>query len=198
MNLELQLPPGKTATIQLYARIGGAAVGSAITGIPDGTDPSIYRFALGVYEDGDYDVQLLGVSNPNGIPFPMRDGIAYIGLPWAIIDATIYVPPIIAPPDVDNACRVQLRARRGATPMLARVLVTGGSAGRLADSAFADIACDELTDVTGLLLVDLPWSSIPGVGKYRFKIIDPETGSVLHDRTVTIPDETNADYEDLQ
>jgi hypothetical protein len=197
MNLELQLPPEKTATIQLYARIGGAAVGSPISGIPDGTDPSIYRFALGSYDDGDYDVQLLGVSNPNGLPFPMRDGVAYIGIPWAMIDATIYTPPIIAPPSLDNVCRVQLRARRGATLVKTRVLVTCASTGRLDDSAFASVAFDDETDSNGTVLIDLPWSSIQGLGKYRFRLIDIETGSVFHDRSVTVPDLETAMYEDL-
>ena len=49
----------------------------------------------------------------------------------------------------------------------------------------------------GILLVDLPWSSSAGVGLYRFRLIDLVTGKTLHDRTCTVPDETNADYEDL-
>ncbi len=196
-TLVLQLPPGKTAPIQLLTRVGGATVGAPIPGVPDGMDPSIYRYALGSYATGDYDVQLSGVSNPNGPPFPMRNGVAYSGIPWSIIDATVFVPPVIAPPSVANVCRVQLRARRGAIPMAARVVITCGTTGRLAESAFSYVAHDGLLDDFGLLLVDLPWSSVPGVGKYRFRLIDLVTGKTLHDRTCTVPDEANVDYEDL-
>lgn len=202
-TLVLDLVTGKTPVIQFYVRgvddAFGSSVGSPIAGVTDVTDTWIYTFILpGELATGDYWVQLTGVSNPNGSPFPVRDGIAYPGIPWSIIDATIAAPPIIAPPDVANACRVQLRARRGANAILARVLITCGSTGRLADSAFADVAFDGQTDVNGLLQVDLPWSSVSGVGRYRFKLIDSETGDVFHDRTVTVPDQPTALYEELQ
>ena len=59
MSLELQLPPGKTAPIQLLERVfgsdvPGAPVGSSIAGVPDGLDPTIYRYSLGSYATGDY------------------------------------------------------------------------------------------------------------------------------------------------
>ena len=199
MAIELRLPPGKTAIVQLKQRtVGsntpGANVGSPITGTASG---AVYTFALGAYETGDYWAQLTGVSNPAGEPFPVREGIAYVGIPWSIIDATIAVPPIIAPPDVAEVCRVQIRARRGAAAIQARVLINCGSTGRIDDSAFSEIAFDGQTDATGLLQVDLPWSSIPGVGKYRFRLIDINTGHVFHDRTATVPDATTALYEAL-
>ena len=200
--LELQLPPGKTTFVQLLSRVVGSdvpgpIVGSPIAGVPQGSNSILYQFDLGIYENGDFWGQLDGVSNPNGLPFPIRNSIPYVGIPWSIIDATVFIPTIIAPPNVASVCRVQLRARRGATPLLARALITCGSTGRLAESAFTDIAFDGLTDAAGLLLVDLPWSSLAGVGRYRFKLIDVETGSVFHDRTLTVPDLSNANYEDL-
>lgn len=203
MSLELQLPPGKTTTVQLLARVvgsdvPGANVGSPIAGVPDGSNPIIYRYDLGGNATGDFWGQLEGVSSPKGLPFPIRNGVAYPGIPWTIIDATVFNPPIIAPPSVSDVCRVQIRARRGATPILARVLITCGSSGRVDESAFTDVAFDGPTDGAGLVLVDLPWSSTPGVGRYRFKVIDSETGSILHDRTVTVPNQLNAKYEELQ
>lgn len=172
MSLELQLPPGKTAPIQLLVRVvgtdvPGASVGSSIAGVPDGTNPTIYRYSLGSYVTGDYWAQLSGVSNPNGLPFPLRNGVAYPGIPWSIVDATVFIPPVIAPPSVANVCRVQLLARRGAIAIAARLVITCGTSGRLAESAFTNVAFDGQIDDFGLLLVDLPWSSVPGEGVYK-------------------------------
>ena len=197
MNLTLQLPPNKNALIQLMARVGGAAIGSPIAGVPDSVDPTVYRFPLGQSSTGDYDVQLSGVSNPPGAPFSMRNGVAYPSLSWSVIDATIFTPPIITQPNLPDVCRVQLIALRGAIAIPARVQIDCGSTGRLDAFAFSESAFDGYTDAGGLLVVDLPWSSLPGVGKYRFKLIDLVTGKTLHDRTCTVPDQPNANYEDL-
>ncbi len=192
-TLSITKAPTYTLSIQLYARIGGAAVG--------GVRPLTEIGTGGLYQcevpTGDYDCQLLGFSVPDGPRFPVRNGVAYEGIPWSIIDATITTPPTIVPPIADSVCRVQLRARRGAIAIEARVIVTCGSTGRSSDSAFADVAFDGKTDAGGLLQVDLPWSSLAGVGKYRFRLLDIDTGDVFHDRTVTVPNLTTALYEAL-
>lgn len=191
-TLTLQLPPNRTPVIQLYARIGGAAVGSPITLVEGAA--SIYT---GTVPTGDYNIQLSGITTPNGLPFPLRDGIAYPGIPWTIIDATILVPPVFVYPTLTSACQVQLRAYQGAVAIKARVKITCGTSGRIDDFAFASIAFDGETASDGLLQVDLPWSSLAGVGRYRFQMIDIATGTVFHDRSVTVPDESSALYEAL-
>lgn len=192
--LRIKLPTGyaETAKIRTQLRTGGSW--SPLSS-PDSVAGQVYSYMV---PNGDLLVQLVGVSEQDGEPFNVRDGQPYFHQSWQQIDATIVVPPIIASPDLANACRIQLRARRGANVVLARVLITCGSAGRLADSAFADIAFDGLTDASGFLQVELPWSSIVGVGRYRFRLIDVETGNVFHDRTVTVPDLPTALYEGLQ
>ena len=192
--LLLTLPAGhaSTAKIRTQPRLGGSWSASIDPNLVNGR---VYSFTV---PSGDQLVQLTGVSESDGDPFNVREGIAYFNQTWEQIDATIANPPIIANPTVANVCRVQLRARRGAVTVQARVLITCGASGRLVDSAFANVAYDGLTDVNGLLLVDLPWSSIAGVGKYRFKLIDSESGDVFHDRTVTVPDQLTAVYEGLQ
>jgi hypothetical protein len=40
---------------------------------------------------GDYDVQLSGISTPDGARFPMRDGVAYPGLTWEEVDVITLV-----------------------------------------------------------------------------------------------------------
>ncbi len=106
-------------------------------------------------------------------------------------------PSPLDPPSAPNTCRVRLQASRGAISEQARVVIATSSVGRDQSLAFLNVSFDGQTDENGLLLVDLLWSSSAGVGKYRFRLIDLVTGKTLHDRTCTVPDEENADYEDL-
>jgi len=187
------LAPGRTAVLQLYARGTNTTVGSAITGTSIG---ATYSFS-GVPSPGDYDAQLSGFTTPNGARFPIRDGVAYPGIPWTIVDATVYTPPISAPPSTPNVCRVTIRSSKAGGALKTRVVIESGSTGRTLERAFVKIAANTETDAAGLLVVDLPWSSTPGVGKYRFRLIDIESGEVLHDRSCWVPDLVNANYEDL-
>jgi len=193
--LTLQLAPSYTVTLQPSIR-GGAAVGSPIVPTVSG---SFYTFNLGALAVGDYDLQVSGNWQINGQSFACRITTlaVYVADFWWQIEAAIVGGSVITPPLSESVCRVQLTARRGSIGIQSRVLITGGSIGRLNDSAFSNIAFDGQTDANGLLQVDLPWSSITGVGKYRFRIIEIETGNVLHDRTALVPDLETALYEDL-
>lgn len=200
INLELYLPPGYTTSVQLYARVGGASVGSPVAGVPDGGNPTLYVFALGTPVVGDYDVQVSGVSDPDGPRIPMRvtsGTVYYLADYWYIIDATVVSGAVTTPPSTPNTCRVFLQASRGTIGEQVRVVVTTSSVGREDEHAFFNIAIDEQTNLDGQIYLDLPWSSGAGVGKYRFRLIDLVTGKTLHDRTCTVPDVATADYEDL-
>lgn len=86
-------------------------------------------------------------------------------------------------------CSVAIRASQAGGNKQVRVFIVSlGSAGRLDERAFVSRVIDQNTDEDGFLVVELPWSSIPGVGKYRVRLIDIETGEVLHDRVCTVPD----------
>ena len=105
--------------------------------------------------------------------------------------------PVVVP-SVPNTCIVTIRATRGGGETQVRVFITSqGATGRLNERAFVDRVIDSLTDTNGLLVVHLPWSSTPGVGKYRVQLLDVESGEVLHDRVCTVPNILVADYEDL-
>lgn len=187
------LAPGRTAVLQLYSRGTDEAVGAPITGSISG---ATYSFA-GVPSPGDYDAQLSGFTTPNAARFPIRDGVAYPDASWSVVDATIYTPPIAAPPSTPNVCRVTIRSSKAGTAFKTRALIESSLTGRVNERAFVKVAVNAETDAAGLLVVDLPWSSTSGVGKYRFRLIDIESGEVLHDRFCTVPDVATADYEDL-
>jgi hypothetical protein len=102
------------------------------------------------------------------------------------------------PSDMDKACRVTMVANKGIIPTQSRVIIKSiGNSGRQDEHSFHSKAFDGQTDEDGLLVVDLPWSSIQGVGNYRVQMFDIESGSLLHDRIVTVPDQPSANYGDL-
>jgi hypothetical protein len=182
------LAPGRTATLQLYVRGTNTTSGSLITGTSVGTT---YSF-VGVPATGDYDGQISGFTTPDGDRFPIRNAIGYPGVEWSVVEE---IEPL---PTVPNTCEITLRASRAGTQKQVRVrIVSLGSSGRLAERAFVNLAIDQDTDTNGLLIFRLPWSSTPGVGRYRVRLLDLETNEVLHDRVCTVPDEDTLEYEDL-
>ncbi len=114
----------------------------------------------------------------------------------ATLSRNLFAAPL-EPPSTPDTCRVLIQASKGAIHQQVRVVITTSSVGRDQELAFLNVSFDGPTDENGLLQVDLPWSSSAGVGQYRFRLIDLVSGKTLHDRTCTVPDQTNADYEDL-
>ncbi|MEQ1828254.1 MAG: SGNH/GDSL hydrolase family protein [Pirellula sp.] len=100
-------------------------------------------------------------------------------------------------PSAPSTCRVRVVSTRGSAVYQSRLHISTSSVGTDNERAIMNVAYDALTDVNGEAMVDLPWSSRPGAGKYRFRFLDPVTREILHDRTRTVPDEINADYSNL-
>ena len=203
INLELTLPPGYTTTVQLYARTGGAAVGSPVAGVPDGGDPTLYVFALGTPAIGDYDVQLSGLSEPDGLPFPMRvtsTTVYYLADTWAILDATV-MGGIVIPASVDTAlCNVLFAVKKNATPVVgATVQVFLEQKNNTIDSVIISRATTSgVTDSDGMVtLTLLRFAAFTTGGVYRVRIYE-SNGHKIHDRAVKVPNSGSANAEDLE
>lgn len=76
--LSLPLQPGLSPapTVQRYAytpgsETVGAIIGTAVTGVVDGTYASVWNFDVTAWSVGDYWVQVAGVSTPNARPVPV-------------------------------------------------------------------------------------------------------------------------------
>lgn len=99
---------------------------------------------------------------------------------------------------VENACLVTLQATQGVTGVRAYVKITSSYTGRDDEHAFNFLAYEGVTEADGVLAVTLPWSALPGVGKYTFYIYDDQNRNrLLHRREVTVPSTPAAFYEDL-
>ena len=204
MAIELQLPPGKTTTIQLLTRVvgsdtPGAAVGSPIPGVLDGTNKSLYRYTLGAYATGDYWGQLSGVSNPNGPSFPIRNGLAYIGFSWAVVDAIAPVAPT-APPALAGLCNVVVAVTFNGAPVAGakvscyleeknNTVISGYLASREVGEG--------VTDAAGYCVLTLiQQGQFSRGGTYVLKAYD-ENGKILQDRRVTVPNVTSCNADVL-
>lgn len=202
MALELQLPPGKTTTVQLFARVVGSdvpgAAGSSITGVPDGTNPTIYRYDLGGNATGDCWGQLLGVSNPNALPFPIRDSVAFVGLSWSQVDAVAPMPPTV-PPAITGLCNVMVSATFNGKAVAGGAVhcyledknntVSGYLASRAVESG--------VTDASGnCVLTLIQFGQFTRGGVYRLKVYDAD-GKPLQDRRVIVPNTTTSNAESL-
>ncbi|MEQ1828526.1 MAG: SGNH/GDSL hydrolase family protein [Pirellula sp.] len=100
-----------------------------------------------------------------------------------------------APPD--QFCRIAFRASVGAIGSKLRLHVTSSLIGRSGERAFSQTAFYGETEADGSLDdLDLPWSALPGVGQYRFRLLD-DVGRTVHDRLATVPSVASADYAAL-
>jgi hypothetical protein len=204
MALELQLPPGKTAPIQLLTRtvgsdVPGAAVGSSIPGVPDGTNPSIYRYTLGAYDEGDYWAQLSGVSNPNGLPFPVRDGVPYVGYSWAQVDVLDPLTPTAPPSIIAGLCNVVFAVTfNGSIVVGAKVSCFLEGKNNTVDGYLASRATGTgTTNASGFCVLTLiQFGQFTRGGVYRLKVFE-SNGRILQDRRVTVPNTSSSNAEDL-
>ena len=193
-TLQVRKAPTYTLSIQLYARIGGAVVGSVIA-LPE-VSPGVYE---GTVPAGDYDGQLLGFTDPPGPRFPIRDGIGYEGIPWTIIDSTIVVPPVVPTP-ITGLCNVLVAATFNGSAVVGGPVhcylegknntVNGYLVSRAIESG--------VTDPSGnCVLTLIQFGQFITGGIYRLKVSDAD-GKPLHDRRVKIPNTPTANAEDLE
>lgn len=196
-SLQLQLQPSSlTLTIQLLARVGGAAVGAPIAGV---YSANVYNFNLGATPAGDYDVQIAGLSTPEWLPFPMRltsAGIIYQADYWWQIDTAIPggVPAIPSPiaglcsllvsasdgPDVVPGARVQAQFEDDTNNTDAWLISRAVNSGVTDEDGFCTLRLIQFGQFAG-----------GRGGIYRIRVYDPN-GDLMYDRRVKMPDTTDA------
>lgn len=114
MNLVLQLAPGYTVTLQPSVR-DGAAIGSPRT--PTTVNGSTYTWDISDLASGDYDMQLDGNWQIDGLPFALRKtstDIYYADYWWQVESMSGGTPTMPGPP---GSCTVRFSVRDTSGPI---------------------------------------------------------------------------------
>ena len=186
------LAPGRTATIQRYTRGTATTVGAPIALANTG-----YTYSVDWPYVADYDCVLSGFTDPVGSSFPVREGIAYPGIPWSIIDNTIVAVPVIPTP-ITGLCNVLFSVtNNGAYVVGATVSATLEGTHNTTDGFLvARSVTSGTTDASGnCILTLIQGGQFVVGGQYRIVV---SSANVLHvNRLVTIPSTSTANAEDL-
>lgn len=191
-TLQLRKAPTYTLSLQLYARIGGAVVGSVI---------ALPEVSSGVYEGtvptGDYDGQLLGFTDPVGPRFPIRNGIGYEGIPWSLVDMLGGGTPIN--PGPPGLCTVRFSVRDASGPIANAVVEAGLDAinATIENSLIALTVTYGVTDSSGIAdLVLIRQDSFVTGGIYHFVVTQP-CGKVAFDKRAYVMNASTGTADDL-
>lgn len=201
MDLELYLVPNRTPTIQLYARTGGASVGSPISGAPDGTFTYLYRFNVTAVPNGDYEFAVSGVAEIPGPRTPMRKtstGVFYASSWWELDYVVPELPEI--PAAVTGLCNVGISVVGAHGQAISGVTVAAKLEGinqTVNNYITANIVDTAVTDNSGnCMLTLIRKSQFTRGGIYRITATTDDN-VVFHNRLVRIPDLASVNLEDI-
>lgn len=193
-TLAINLPTGydSTAKIRTQPRAGGSW--STLID-PMSVVGNLYSYTVPA---GDILVQLTGVSEQDGEPFRVRDGIAYFGQTWQQIDATITVPPVIPSP-ITGLCNVLFSVVNGSgSPVLkASCYAQLDTNSTYASGLAASTVYSAQTDANGLAtLVTIRNQEFTSGGIYTLRATDRQ-GLLVWTKRVRTPNTASANAVDL-
>lgn len=193
-TLALTLPTGysSTAKIRTQPRLGGSW--SALID-PVSVVGQVYAY---VVPGGDLLVQLTGVSETDGEPFRVREGVAYFYQSWQQIDATIVVPPVF-PTAITGLCNVLCAITHNGSPAVnALISATLEDKYNAVNSFIASRSVElGLTNEHGnLVLTLIPFAQFSSGGVYRI-IGTAADGRLFMNRRAIVPATPTANLEDL-
>ena len=197
-TLRLQIVPDISPAIQLYGRVSGLAVGTAIPGVADPVATHLYSFT--VNPPGDYEFQLTGVSTTNGSRVPLRvtATAAYAASEWWEIETAIAAAPVI-PSAITGLCNLLIAVtHNGDSVPGATVTATLQEGSNTVDGYLAARTAEIATtgpDGTCVLTL-IQGTQFTRGGTYRIQVSD-RRGMTLHDRYVRMPNTGSANLEDL-
>ena len=192
------IPPGLTTTVSLYVRNSDDSVGDFVE-VYNGTGSgSTYTYDIQDHGSGDYFGVLGGVSDPAGSAFPVRDDVAYPGIPWSIVDATITATPP-TPDPITGLCSLLFSIVDGSgSPVYKASCYAQLDVNSTYDGGLvASTVYSAQTDADGhATLVTIRDNQFTAGGIYTLRATDRQ-GLLLWTKRVRIPNTASANAEDL-
>lgn len=192
-------------TVQRYAYTSGsetvgAIVGSAVTGVVDGTYASVWNFDVTAWAVGDYWVLVGGVSTPNARPVPVRVNAlgAFYEASWAVMDVA-HAAAVVYPSAITGLCHVLFAVTfNGDAVAGATVTATLEDDNNTTNGLLAARTVESgTTDASGnCILTLIQFAQFTRGGNYRIRVADTNR-KLLTDRLVVIPATSTANAEDL-
>lgn len=188
------IPPGLNASVTLYVRNSDDTVGDVVETYNGTSSGTTYTFDIQVHASGDYFAQLNGVSDPAASAFPVRDDVAYPGVPWSIVDATITATPT-TPDPITGMCNLLVSTTNGAG---GRVWAKLADANNTADQVLVgQQVVEDTTDSDGnATLILIQYGQFTAGGNYRIRVADTAR-NITHNVLVRMPNTSSANLEDL-
>ena len=205
--LSLALIPGLSPapTVQRYTYTAGsetvgAIIGTAVTGVVDGTYTSRWNFDVTAWAVGDYWVQVSGVSTPNARPVPVRINVlgAHYEPSWEIMNVA-HAAAITYPSAISGKCHLLFsvvdNAGNAALKATVSAIVDAGSTynGGMVSTTATTAQTDSGGNAILTLIQDQTFTA---GGIYTLKVTD-RSGKLISERRVRMANTTEAIAEDL-
>ena len=206
-TLKLPLIPALSPapTVQRYtytpgSETVGAVIGTAVTGVVDGTNASVWNFDVSAWAVGEYWVQVSGVSTPNARPVPVRVNAlgAHYEPSWDIMDVA-HAAAVVYPSAITGLCHVLFAVTfNGDAVAGANVSATLEADNNTTNGLLAARTVESgTTDASGnCILTLIQFAQFTRGGNYRIRVSDTNR-KLLTDRLVVIPATSTANAEDL-
>ena len=206
-TLKLPLIPGlsPSPTVQRYtytagSQTVGAIIGTAVTGVVDGTNASVWNFDVSAWAVGDYWVQVSGVSTPNARPVPVRVNVlgAHYEPSWEQMNVA-HAAAVVYPSAITGLCHVLFAVTfNGDAVAGANVSATLEADNNTTNGLLAARTVESgTTDASGnCILTLIQFAQFTRGGNYRIRVSDTNR-KLLTDRLVVIPATSTANAEDL-
>ena len=192
------IPPDLPApNVDLYAVVivaGEYTIGDFVENYNGTGAGTTYTFDLQANSSGDFWCVLNGVSDPAASAFPVRDDVAYPGIPWSIIEATITATPTVPSP-ITGMCNLLVSTTNGAG---SRVWAKLAEVNNTADQVLVgQQVAEDTTDADGnATLVLIQYGQFTAGGNYRIRVADTAR-NITHNVLVRMPNTSSANLEDL-
>lgn len=194
-TLALRLPTGYDATAKIRTQPRSGDNWSALVS-PNSVVGQMYTYTI---PSGDIVVQLTGVSEEDGEPFNVRNGVPYFYQAWQQIDATIVNPPAVPSP-ITGLCNVTVSVTNNGSPVVGgSVRCTLDGKNNTVDGFLVSREINSgVTDASGNCTLRLiQFGQFTRGGIYHLVVSDGE-GKKLHDRRVKVPNFLIANAEKLE